>query len=127
MNSFCSYLVFRSNSIHSRCLNHISNLTKSFNPKSKIYLASQIPVKKPHVKPSHIPLKKKLIDKFIYFNYGKINFVKFLNIIKKNNFEKIYYLNAFESKKKLIRDYLIFSIYMIIFLHENNFNINCYW
>tara|TARA_Y200000002_G_scaffold359554_1_gene343916 strand:- start:679 stop:1608 length:930 start_codon:yes stop_codon:yes gene_type:complete len=86
------------------------NLIKSFNPKSKIYLASQIPVKKPHVKPSHIPLKKKLIDKFIYFNYGKINFVKFLNIIKKNNFEKIYYLNAFESKKKLIRDYLIFSI-----------------
>ena len=85
------------------------NLIKKLYPNSKIYLASQVSKKISYVKPNQIPLKKKIIDRFIYFEYGKINFLNFIKDIKKNRFDKVYYLNAFTSKKKLIRDYLIFS------------------
>ena len=44
-----------------------------------------------------------------FFEYGKINFFKFCKTIKKN-FYKIYYLNSFSSKIKLLRDYFIFSL-----------------
>lgn len=85
------------------------NIIKKKNPNTKLFFASLISKKKNFVRPDNIPLKKKLIDKFIFFEYGKINFYNFCKNIKKKNFSKIYYLNAYVSKKKLLRDYLIFN------------------
>lgn len=84
------------------------NIIKNLNPNSKIYFATLKYKKIGHVKPNQIPLRKKLIDKFIFFNHNFFDFYKFLKVIKKEKFNKIYYLNDFVSKKKMFRDYLIF-------------------
>lgn len=86
------------------------NIIKNINPNSKIYFASQISKKNAFVRPDTIPINKKIIDEFIFFEYGKINFFKFCKTIKKKNFYKIYYLNSFSSKIKLLRDYFIFCL-----------------
>ena len=86
------------------------NIIKNINPNSKIYFASQISKKIAFVRPDTIPIKKKIIDEFIFFEYGKINFFNFCKTIKKKKFCKIYYLNSFSSKIKLLRDYFIFSL-----------------
>lgn len=86
------------------------NLIKKKNPDSIIYYASQIRNIAGHVKPHEIPIKKKLIDRFIYFKYKKLSFLNFLYKVLKLRFDKIYYLNGIISKKKLFRDYLIYTI-----------------
>lgn len=89
------------------------NIIKNLNPNSKIYFATLTDKKIGHVNPDQIPLRKKLIDKFIFFNHNFFDFYKFLKTIKQENFSKIYYLNDFVSKKKMFRDYLIFHFLSI--------------
>ena len=92
-------------------------MIKNQNPNSKIYLASQKKKDVGYVKPNLIPLKKKIIDKYIFFEHNFFSFIKFLKIIKRNKFDKIYYLNGFWSNSflyklissmRLKRDFLIF-------------------
>ena len=85
-------------------------MIKKNNPKSKIYLGSQQKSDVGFVKPNLIPLKKGIIDKFIFFEHNIFSIIKFLNIIKKNKFDKVYYLNEFTSNMKINRDFLIFCL-----------------
>ena len=85
-------------------------IIKEENQNSKIYLGSQLTNDVGFVKPNLIPLKKKIIDKYIFFQHNFFSIIKFLKIIKKNKFDKIYYLNDVTSKLRLKRDLLIFSL-----------------
>jgi ADP-heptose:LPS heptosyltransferase len=85
-------------------------LVKKLNPNSKIYFASQKRNVTGYVTPNLVPINKNIIDKFIIFDYKLFSILSFLLKIYNERFDKVYYLNAINSKNKLIRDSLIFKI-----------------
>ena len=85
-------------------------MIKDQNPTSKIFLAGQVNSNTGFVKPNLIPLKIKIIDKYINFEYKFFSILKFFKIVKKNKFDEIYYLNKFTSNKRLMRDFIIFTL-----------------
>ena len=85
-------------------------MIKDENPNSKIYLSSSRKKEIGFVTPNLIPLKKKIIDEYIFFDHSFFSILKFLKKIKDKKFDKIYYLNHIESKFRLKRDLLIFTI-----------------
>ena len=85
-------------------------MIKDENPNSKIYLGCLKQRDVGYVSPNLIPLKKKIINKYIFFENKPISILKFLKKVKEKKFDKIYYLNEIVSKIKLKRDFLIFSL-----------------
>ena len=84
-------------------------LIRENNPNAIIYLASLVKNETGFVKPHRIPIREKLINKFIYFEYNILSIFNFFKLVKKKQFDEIYYLNEIVSKFKLKRDYFLFN------------------
>lgn len=100
-------------------------LIKKLNPKSKIYFASVKKKNTGYVTPNLLPLKKGIINKFIFFEYNFFSILSFLIKIFQIKFDKLYYLNEFINRKKEIRDYLLFKLLRInktYGFNKKNFN-----
>ena len=80
------------------------------NPKSKIYLASLKKKTTGFITPNLVPLRKNIINNYIFCEYNILSIVKFFRIIVKKKFDKIYYLNEISSNLRLKRDLLIFNL-----------------
>tara|TARA_A100001011_G_scaffold325694_1_gene348826 strand:- start:445 stop:1380 length:936 start_codon:yes stop_codon:yes gene_type:complete len=84
-------------------------LIKKKNPNSKIFFASQKRNIAGYITPNLVPIKKGIINKFIFYEYKLFSVLSFLFKIYNQRFDKVYYLNEINSKKKLIRDSFIFK------------------
>ena len=60
-------------------------LIRENNPNAIIYLASLVKNEKSYVKPHRIPIREKLINKFIYFEHNILSIFNFFKLVKKNN------------------------------------------
>jgi|TARA_B110000285_G_scaffold216900_1_gene264650 ADP-heptose:LPS heptosyltransferase len=88
-------------------------LIKELNPDSKIYFASQKKNTVGFVTPNLIPIKKKFIDQFLFYEYNFLSILFFLIKIFKIKFDKLYYLNEYKFKSKEKRDFLLFKLFRI--------------
>tara|TARA_B110000261_G_scaffold161581_1_gene203299 strand:+ start:269 stop:1210 length:942 start_codon:yes stop_codon:yes gene_type:complete len=85
-------------------------MIKDKNPDSQIFLAGQKINDIGYIKANLIPLKIKIVDRYIFFDYNFLSILRFLKVVRKNKFDKIYYLNKIISNKRLVRDFLIFTL-----------------
>ena len=85
-------------------------LIREKNPGAKIYFSSQKKKAVGFVTPDLLPLKKKIIDKFIFYNNNYLSLLFFLIKIFIKKFDKLYYLHEFSSKSREKRDYLFFKM-----------------
>ncbi len=85
-------------------------LIRKKNPGAKIYFSSQKRKTVGFVTPDLLPLKKKIIDEFIFYNNNYLSILFFLIKIFRKKFDKLYYLNEFTTKSREKRDYLFFKI-----------------
>ena len=70
-------------------------LIKEQNPDAKIYFLSQKTNDAGFVTPNLIPLKKKIIDEYIFFQNNFLSMLFFTIKIYIKRFDKFYYLNEF--------------------------------
>lgn len=85
-------------------------MIRDVNPDAKIYFASMKKEVTGYVTPNLLPLKKKIIDKFIFFKYNPLSILNFLLKIREEKFEKLYCLNEYLSNIRRKRDFLIFNL-----------------
>lgn len=86
-------------------------LIKQTNVGAKIYFASQKKNSIGFVTPNLLPIKKKIIDEFIFYNRDNyLSLLIFFTTIFRKKFDKLYYLTEFTTKSKEKRDYLFFKM-----------------
>jgi len=100
-------------------------LIKELNPHSKIFFATQKKNNVGFVTPNLLPLKKNIINEFIFFNYNFFSIIFFLIKIFLTKFDELYYLNEYKTKTKERRDFLLFKFLRIKQMYgfdKGNFN-----
>ena len=95
-------------------------LIKEQNPDAKIYFLSQKTNDAGFVTPNLIPLKKKIVDEYIFFQNNFLSMLFFTIKIYIKRFDKFYYLNEFKTKSREKRDYFFFKLLRINEMHGFN-------